>query len=664
MKSPSPIRPNLLKMVMDNYNKQQIKMNSSTPLSRSRINMSLPPIEYSTGNINPYLYNVHSDSNSQGFGFGVQGSKDVGRFNLSGGIESQYIPGQPLTNPSFNVGVGYKFYEGGYISDRAMATPFGQYEGGGDISIPDLNTDDMDIMDYMGYGGIYAYAEGGEPIPSDFPSYEAFKQAHDAWSASQMAVAPPPAAQSSIALKPYQGGSIYDMLTAQGKTGDLTSRKQLAKQLGITGYKGTADQNKMMMDIIRQNPDVLANYSEGAASSQISGSKVTSPKKKEKKYGVTQKEMDTFMQEKNARQAAANPNIMASSGQSQQPTGFFNGGSKPTRPVASAQITPQDKNIQSSTFSQPMRYTTPATKPSTNKPKTAKQAAAQKTKQANQERSVPYPLQQPTWMHQMNQKLGLEDARNLESGMITDKGTNTMHVIKNGKIVQSFPVLTGQARDVNTHLYSMAQLDKDASLRGTPTGTYFSKPSNNIYGEKGFRMNPIPAFGQQAPAANANLAQHITYGKHEDPAEYKRREALYNQSPNARAASYGCTNCRKPNLDYIVNAFPQGDTTMVIDSRKAKDASLLNKKFKKKAHGGQNDDYSGTYSAGVYYGQGGSFVPEFYSPQYGLPEFMYGTGMMYGGIYNDGGIVKGGEYDMSEEEIQNLINQGYKIQYI
>jgi hypothetical protein len=32
--------------------------------------------------------------------------------------------------------------------------------------------------------------------------------------------------------------------------------------------------------------------------------------------------------------------------------------------------------------------------------------------------------------------------------------------------------------------------------------------------------------------------------------------------------------------------------------------------------------------------------------------------------YAQGGLVKGQEYDMSEEQIQDLINKGYKIQYV
>lgn len=58
--------------------------------------------------------------------------------------------------------------------------------------------------------------------------------------------------------------------------------------------------------------------------------------------------------------------------------------------------------------------------------------------------------------------------------------------------------------------------------------------------------------------------------------------------------------------------------------------------------------YSGTYSNGVYYRGGGTYIPDY--AQYA-----------YGGVPT---YKKGGEYEMSQEEIQDLINKGYKIQYV
>jgi hypothetical protein len=51
----------------------------------------------------------------------------------------------------------------------------------------------------------------------------------------------------------YQGPSVYDYLTSQGKKGDYNSRKEIAKSLGIQNYKGTAEQNLAMLEALRGN---------------------------------------------------------------------------------------------------------------------------------------------------------------------------------------------------------------------------------------------------------------------------------------------------------------------------------------------------------------------------------------------------------------------------
>jgi hypothetical protein len=83
--------------------------------------------------------------------------------------------------------------------------------------------------------------------------------------------------------------------------------------------------------------------------------------------------------------------------------------------------------------------------------------------------------------------------------------------------------------------------------------------------------------------------------------------------------------------------------------------------------------YSGTYSNGVYYANGGPYVPTYgdiMNAQFGqdgagelippgspstTPAFKYGGSRQY---------KKGGEYEMTQNEIQDLINKGYKIQYV
>lgn len=145
---------------------------------------------------------------------------------------------------------------------------------------------------------------GAEPVNSDYPTYEAFKAAHDNWLASQqeqannptppeemqqptsvdangypvsvnpnapqnaqaaLPSATPAAPATSFKLNDYQGVSVYDFLSTQGKAGDYKSRKKLAQALGMSNYKGTPTQNADMMEMIRQNPDILSSYDDATA---------------------------------------------------------------------------------------------------------------------------------------------------------------------------------------------------------------------------------------------------------------------------------------------------------------------------------------------------------------------------------------------------------------
>lgn len=78
--------------------------------------------------------------------------------------------------------------------------------------------------------------------------------------------------------------------------------------------------------------------------------------------------------------------------------------------------------------------------------------------------------------------------------------------------------------------------------------------------------------------------------------------------------------------------------------------------------------YSGTYSAGVYYANGG-YLPDYSQMMFAGQD---GSGELTppgtpGRFKNGGGFSKykkGGEYELSQAEIDKLIQQGYKIQYV
>lgn len=75
-------------------------------------------------------------------------------------------------------------------------------------------------------GGLYAYDDGGEPAP-------------------------------------YEGVSIVDFLKSQGKASEFSKRKELAEKLGISGYKGKAEENTKLLQMLRQSPDLMKDYASG-----------------------------------------------------------------------------------------------------------------------------------------------------------------------------------------------------------------------------------------------------------------------------------------------------------------------------------------------------------------------------------------------------------------
>jgi len=147
----------------------------------------------------------------------------------------------------------------------------------------------------------------------------------------------------------------------------------------------------------------------------------------------------------------------------------------------------------------------------------------------------------------------------INDGLITDKRTNQSYVIKNGEVVSRFNVLTGQNPDYNpSEEYSMDYLDAHPEARGTPVGSYFMQPNSDIYGYKGFDLNPIEVNGQKPKAKNTAI--HVTY-----PKEEAYRNQFY--GTNQANKTYGCTNCQKPSIDLLYNNFPKGDTNVVVDSK-------------------------------------------------------------------------------------------------
>jgi hypothetical protein len=157
----------------------------------------------------------------------------------------------------------------------------------------------------MAYGGgMYAYQNGGEPIPQDYPDYRLYKMAHDEWEANQMPAGninynmmesvpstplaglpdslinfpqhvplifptidnsspvtstvdstKSPASDNNKKVSGktinYNGVSIVDYLNAMGLPSDFGTRKQMAEARGITNYKGLPQQNLQLLAMIQ-----------------------------------------------------------------------------------------------------------------------------------------------------------------------------------------------------------------------------------------------------------------------------------------------------------------------------------------------------------------------------------------------------------------------------
>jgi len=197
-----------------------------------------------------------------------------------------------------------------------------------------------------------------------------------------------------------------------------------------------------------------------------------------------------------------------------------------------------------------------------------------------------------------------------QSGIVVDKRTNQAYYFGDKGETGNFPVLTGQNPKANSNPYTVNYLSKHPEARGTPSGYYIMNKLGTMhpsitkeYDERIRKIDGIPAFGVPKPDVK-NLAAHWTYGFHDNPKEFKRREALYDcKNADPRWASYGCVNMEKSSFDALAKAVPTADTMMVIDSKNVADKLLLEKAKSrmsktKKEEGGWLDKYDDNYQNG------------------------------------------------------------------
>lgn len=263
----------------------------------------------------------------------------------------------------------------------------------------------------------------------------------------------------------YKGTSIVDYLNSKGKDYSFNARKQLAAKSGITGYRGSEEQNIRLLNLLNKG--------------------------------------DNVQQPINNRRANNEPIIKPF----KLDTGKMN--------IASRESSQVIKNVR--------------------------------------------------------QIQPIVDRRNLTNGVIIDKRQNMSYVVKDGTIIKSDKILSGLNPNSNDASAPIEKSRDDSSLRVTPTGTYIGRPTS-IYGSPGVKLQPVAAFGSPAPLVNNKkaISLHTVY-------DAANRDPLFNKSASQRYASYGCINYKPDAIKSLTSNYSKGDTTIIVDSKNAFDANLVNR---------------------------------------------------------------------------------------
>lgn len=402
--------------------------------------------------------------------------------------------------------------------------------------------------------------------------------------------------------------SIIDLLKARKQDSSFANRKKLAEEAGIKNYTGSASQN---MDFINRLSGVNSSgttMESGGTYVVKSGDNLSQIAARNKMSLETLLKNNPNIKNQNLIYPGDKINVLNSSNNN-----LINRVSTNYIPVVSDSY--GNKNINNNFYN--------------NAENQIKQKAV--VSKVNTPKALPNKKQQ-TVIPINNEK------RHLESGMIEDKNKNLMYVIKNNKVVKTFPIITGSARNGNINNKSTVWMEnhpkESKKYKATPTGTYISRPAPNIYGRPGFKLDPIAAFGEPAPLA-VSLAQHAYYGINPnpgqegyDPAEGKRRLRIMAGPGEKRNASYGCTNMYGQDIDCLTGQlFPKGDTTIIVDTRIPKDKRFIQSIQRELGGTAIHPAMRTNFKQGGYYGMDGKLHKAKGS----------GTYVMNGGYYFDEG---------------------------
>jgi hypothetical protein len=527
----------------------------------------------------------------------------------------------------------------------------------------------------MAYGGMYHYGPGGPILPGTLNT--AINQtvldqsaAHGtppllARPADPMVgpVIPPQYAQAAQAAPSYQGVSIVDMLNTAGLPSDKASRKAMAESKGIKNYTGSATQNRQLIELMG------GKFTGGAGSPTGGGKKASS------KSTLTDQDYADY----NNEQAIANPYVMAPTNPS--PYGTFPrsqgtgvGNDQPVQDENGNWVWPT-LGVAGGAGLGYGAYK--ATKAELNAVKgfgdLYKGKSAKDIVGIIKSRGFRLP----------------GDAEQLaKAGM---KPAEAMSELKGIKFMQ------GATKD------ALAGVQQAKVFQGTADALEKARPIAETYVNRFKNAKPIIA---KIKSAGVRTAEDVEALRKAGLTSKETMEALKGIPMSKIAATV-------KNSGTWGDAFKAG--TMAL--REAPLFKFLRRAPKEyggqMAYGGMYDDggmyayggvsgqnphpgvyedgYSGTNSGPNYFPYGGSFMPQPMMmpgqlPEYGYGRAMYGAGMAYGGFYDDsrglvnrgpyqgralvnrfadgGSYTKGSVHDMDEDQVQELVNQGYKIEYI
>lgn len=460
------------------------------------------------------------------------------------------------------------------------------------------------VRQQMAYGGMYAYEPGG-PTGQDLnniggPSMPVINPDMQGmlWGTPPslgMAPAQPPMAMPPAPLKNYEGVSVWDLLSAQGKAGDFATRKELAKTLGIGQYTGTKDQNKLMMDLIKQNPQVLEGITAGSAAAprRRASKPVAAP---QDDIQLTDADYAAY----NDAQAAANPYVMAPGAPpppATPPFGYFPSPGRGTSPKTKQGMSTSAKvalgtgialgtGVAAGAFSEIKDLMKRAGKGEYLNG----QAKAKVTAYRNQFRNQ----------------------------MLKEAGSN----IKNQQ--KWFSKLPSEQQNILKNLDAMEiSGDIHTMPHGTASRDLYTRDMLNEANAEGMLTNTNDALREAEEeakvlrSANAKKAAAARWGSKAEKVA-KAEEVLGLGSRISKGLqAFG-------KMKYVEPIFDFG------------------KGLIEKEEGGEQTPYSDTYSNGVYYANGGAFIPDYgmmaagQLPEYGYGKAMYGMGMAEGGpTYSD-----------------------------